>query len=88
MTDDTQRLWLVERDYNDKGLVTLVYATLDGEQCHHRNRSAQMLKRTGVTAAADIDTDSLQPVDEPALRDRYAHEATRMKDQHDPDDRV
>lgn len=86
--DDTERVWLVERDYNDKGLVTLVYATTEGDRCLRSNRSSTMLSKQGVTAAETVETDRLIPVEEADLRDRYAHEASRMADRHDPDDEV
>jgi len=85
---DTERLWLVERDYNDKGLVTIVYATADGERFRQSHRSSQMLSRKGVTAATTADPDSLEPVEDSARQERYASEAQRMAEQHDPDDEV
>ncbi|MFB6123243.1 MAG: hypothetical protein ABEJ78_07270 [Haloferacaceae archaeon] len=86
----TERLWLVERDYNDKGLIELVYATTDGDRVRRRARAPAALQRRGaaVTAAIDVDADTLEPVDDPDLRDRYASEATRMAEGHDPDDAV
>lgn len=86
--DDTVRLWLVERDYNDKGLVTIVYATPDGERYQQRHRSSQMLSRNGVTAATEIDPEKLEPVDDPDLQERYASEVQRMAEKHDPDDEI
>ena len=81
------RVWLVDRTYNDKGMVELVYATTDGEQYHHRQLSEKMLLQKSVTAATEVEADRLQPTDE-ADRDRYATEATRMAEEHDPDDDV
>lgn len=88
MTDDTERLWLVERDYNDKGLVTIVYATPDGERFRQSHRSSQMLSKQGVTAATEADPDDLEPVEDADRRERYAKEATRMAENHDPDDEI
>jgi hypothetical protein len=88
MTEDTARLWLVERDYNDKGLVTLVYATTDGEQFVQQHRSSQMLSRKGVTAAETVDREKLQAVEDEPRRERYASEAGRMAEKHDPDSKV
>jgi hypothetical protein len=82
-----ERVWLVDRTYNDKGMVELVYATTDGEQYHHRQLSEQMLVQKVVTAATDVAVDRLQPTDD-ADRERYATEASRMADEHDPDDEV
>ncbi len=86
--DDTVQLWLVERDYNDKGLVTLVYATPDGERFQQSNRSSQMLTRNGVTAATQADPEKLEPVADADRRERYASEAQRMAEKHAPDDEV
>ena len=86
---DDARLWLVERTYTDKGLVTLVYATPDGERRLRRQRSMNALQQSdGVTAATTADPDALQPVEDEETRARYADEASRMADEHDPDDAV
>lgn len=85
---DETRLWLVERTYTDKGLVSLVYATPDGERSLRRQRSMHALRQTGVTAAVTADADSLQAVDDAETRERYAAEAERMADGHDPDEEV
>lgn len=85
---DAERAWLVEREYSDKGLVTLVYATPDGDRHLRMQRSATMLRRESVTAAVDVEADRLVPVDDPDDRERYAAEAARMEARHDPDDPV
>ncbi len=82
------RCWLVERDYDDKGLVRLVYATPAGDRRIVQERSAAMLSRTEVTAAIDADPDRLEPVTDEATRDRYRTEVDRMADRHDPDEAV
>ncbi|MFB6160179.1 MAG: hypothetical protein ABEJ61_03275 [Haloferacaceae archaeon] len=94
MADDSAddggvRCWLVERTYTDKGLVSLVYATADGERVLRRERSPEILQRTGgVTAATTVDPDGLEPVADADDRERYATEAARMADRHDPDETV
>ncbi|USZ67040.1 hypothetical protein NGM10_09890 [Halorussus salilacus] len=86
---DETRLWLVERTYTDKGLVSLVYATPDGERSLHRQRSMNALRQSdGVTAAVTADPESLEPVDDDETRRRYAEEVARMAEEHDPDDAV
>lgn len=86
---DDARLWLVERTYTDKGLVTLVYATPDGERSLHRQKSMNALQQSdGVTAATTADPEKLESVEDEATRARYADEANRMADRHDPDDAV
>lgn len=84
---DTERVWLVERDYNDKGMVVLVYATTDGRRHVRKQFSEQMAMRRDVTAAIDVETDRLEPTHDDE-RERYAAEATRMAADHDPDDAV
>lgn len=81
------RVWLVERSYNDKGMVTLVYATPDGERYLRKTLSERMLMRKDVTAGLDVDDDRLEPTDAAEL-ERYAAEAARMADTHDPDETV
>ena len=81
------RVWLVERTYTDKGLVTLVYATPDGERAITRQRSEQLLARTEVTAATDVEPSSLEPVAAEEVA-RYAAEADRMRESHEPGDVV
>jgi hypothetical protein len=88
MTDEeTERVWLVEREYSDKGMISLVYATADGDRHLLKQFSEQMLTRTDVTAAVDAESERLEPTREED-RDRYETEATRMADRHDPDDPV
>ncbi|MXR22448.1 hypothetical protein [Halobacterium bonnevillei] len=82
---ETERVWLVFREYTDKGLLNLVYATTDGERVLRKQRS---LNAGDPTAAVDVEPDSLDRVEDPEDRERYGQEATRMADSHDPDDRV
>lgn len=85
--DATVRCWLVERTFDDRNLVTLVYATPDGERYQRRERSANSLRAgTGVTAAVDVAPAELEPVADPDTRDRYATEAERVARSHDPDE--
>jgi hypothetical protein len=84
---DEERLWLVDRTYTDKGLVSLVYATTDGERVLQRQRSMNMLQQgVDVTAATTADAERLDSVDAGETKQRYAEEASRMSDEHDPDD--
>jgi len=85
---DTVRVWLVERDYGDRNLVTLTYATPDGERELRRELSAAVLRRSSVTAARDVDPDRLDTVDDGDRRERYAHEAERVRERNDPDDAI
>ena len=86
---ETVRVWLVERSYDDRNLITLVYATPDGTQEFRREQSATVMKQQGsrVTAAVDVDADRLSAVDDEE-RERYATEAARTREQYAPDDEV
>jgi hypothetical protein len=81
------RCWLVERDYYDKNLVTLVYATPDGTRKLTSQRSSTMLRQKPVTAAVSVEESELTAV-EADQQETYASEATRMAERHDPDDTV
>jgi hypothetical protein len=85
--DDEVRTWLVERSYNSRNLITLIYATPDGERALTRELSSSMLDRTPVTAARDVDPDDLAPVEE-AEQERYRTEAERVRENNDPDDEI
>lgn len=88
MTEE-QRVWLVERSYgNDEDLVTLVFATTDGEKHRKKQLSHNMLYGKTITAAREESLDDLDDVKDPETRERYASEASRMAEKHDPDDEV
>ena len=82
------RCWLVEREYDDKGLVQLVYATPDGGRRLVSERSANMLRATNVTAAKEVEAEQLDDVDDPERRERYAAEVERVRERHGPDDPI
>jgi hypothetical protein len=94
MSDDTTagtdgvRTWLVERSYDSRNLITLVYATPDGKRAQTRELSSSMLDRIPVTAARDVDPDDLASVDDEARRERYRTEAERVRENNDPDDEI
>ncbi|WP_459194548.1 hypothetical protein [Halosimplex sp. J119] len=88
MSDDTVRCWLVDRQSRDENLVTLVYATLDGQRHLTKQLSFQLLSRKPTTAAIDVDPERLEPTPDPGERERYATQAQSMAEQHDPDDEV
>lgn len=82
------RCWLVERDVGHKNLVTLVYATRDGERHVTRQRSTAMLRQDPPTAATDVPESDLEPVSDPDDRERYSKEADRIAERRDPDEQV
>jgi hypothetical protein len=80
---------LVERAYDDKGLIALTYATVDGTAVRRIERAPIAVERSGgVTAAVDADPDGLATVTDPDRRERYATEASRMADRRNPDETV
>lgn len=87
---DAVRAWLVERSYDDRGLITMVYATPDGERARRKELSATVMNQRGVapTAATEVDAADLDEVTDEETRDRYAKEVARMRETHDPDDEV
>jgi hypothetical protein len=88
MTDDTVRVWLVERTYSDdeQNVIILTYATTDGEQYFRKERSLTSFSDVrDTTAAVDADPGNLGAT-APDDREAYAAEARRMAAEHDPDD--
>jgi hypothetical protein len=86
--DDEVRVWLVERTYSDdeQNIIILVYATPDGERYFRKERALTSFKDVrDTTAAVDVGPGNLGAV-EAEKRERYAVEAQRMADAHDPDD--
>ena len=88
-SEATVQCWLVERSsFGDERMVTLVYATTDGERQLTKQLSTNLLRNKRVTAAVDVEPDRLEPVTDEETRERYAAEARRMAESHDPDEEV
>ncbi|MFC7018100.1 MULTISPECIES: hypothetical protein [Haloarcula] len=88
-SEETVRCWLVERSsYGDERVVTLVYATRDGDRRLKKQLSTNLLMQKAVTAAVDVESKRLEPVEDAETRERYAAEAARMAERHDPDEEV
>ncbi len=85
---DTERLWLVKRDYGDEALVELVYASPDGTHCLVKHLSVQLLRSKDITAAIDVEPEKLETVEDTKTRQRYADEVDRVRESHDPDETV
>lgn len=87
---ETVECWLVERSYNDRDLVTLVYATPDGERARTKEIPMTAIANGGivVTAAKRVDDEDLEPVDDEGTRDRYREEVERVRSDHAPDDEL
>ncbi|WP_458208407.1 hypothetical protein [Haladaptatus sp. NG-SE-30] len=84
-TDDV-RVWLVERTYSDRDLLTLVYSTPDGARYLQKERAGRLGGET--TAAIEVEPDRLSTVEDETTRERYSAEAARMAKKHEPDDTV
>jgi hypothetical protein len=85
--DDGVRVWLVERSVSARDVVTLVYATPDGARAWRRQLAATALDGDGVPAARTVAGADLEAV-AGADRERYAAEAARVRERHDPADRL
>ena len=89
MSESTVQCWLVERDFDSRNIVTLVYATPDGSRYQQRERSATSLGNgPAVTAAVDIPEDELEPVPDEETKERYATEAERTAERYEPDEEI
>jgi len=88
-SEDAVRLWLVERTYGDdeQNMIILTYATPDGRRDFRKERA--LTSYTGdhreTPVSMPVDPDNLGRVDDEATRERYATEAERMQENHDPD---
>ena len=87
-SEEAVRTWLVERGYDNRDLIVLKYATSEGDRVFRRELAAQAIDVDTVTAARDVSPDDLEPVNETDRQERYADEARRMADEHDPDDTI
>jgi hypothetical protein len=89
---ETERVWMVERTFSADAphILVVVYATLDGTRYLQQERAYNRFSGTvpEVTAAIEVPSDDLNAVDEAERRERYATEADRMRDRHEPDDPV
>jgi hypothetical protein len=64
-----------------------VSATPDGERAWRRQLAATALDGDGVPAARTVEPTDLDAVAD-ADRERYAAEVSRVRERHDPDDRL
>lgn len=91
MSEQTTRVWLVERTYSDdeQNLIILTYATTDGERYFRKERALTTPgDRRVTTAAVEAEPQNLGDVTDPDERAQYAAEAQRMAAEHDPDDEI
>lgn len=91
MSDDTVRVWLVERTYSDdeQNIVILVYATPDGSRYLRKERALTSFDDVrDTTAAVDVDPSTLGTVGDPDTQSEYAASAKRTREQYAPDETV
>ena len=77
----------MERSYNDRNLVTLVYATPDGKRAVRKEVPMTAISQgtVTVTAAKTVDEANLESVE---TVERYRREVARVRESHDPDDEI
>lgn len=81
-------VWLVDREFDSKGLVRLTYATEDGKRIHTKEVAEQRLfMGNGITAARDVEETAIGETPDDEV-ERFATEASKMAAKHDPDDVV
>jgi hypothetical protein len=81
-------VWLVDRQFDSKGLVRLTYATPDGERVHTTEVSERRLMMgDGVTAGRDVDASALGETPTDSV-ERFATEAARMAGEHELNETV
>ncbi len=91
--DGDVRVWMVERTFSEDSpnILVMVYATPDGRYYLQKERAYNRFGSRGaptVTAAMTVDAERLAAVDDEKTVERYASEARRMRERHDPDDSV
>jgi hypothetical protein len=88
---ETVRVWLVERTYSDdeQNLIISTYATPDGARYYRQERALTTFSGTdsGTPVAREVAASNLGTSD-PDDRERYAAEAARMAEEHEPNDRL
>ena len=88
------QVWMVERTFSEDSpnILVVVYATTDGTRYLRKewayNRFGKTAAAPSVTAARTVDPDRLVPVGDRETQERYAAEALRMMERHDPGDPV
>ncbi|WP_181691143.1 hypothetical protein [Natronomonas sp. LN261] len=89
-TSGTTRVWMVERTYSDdeQNLIIITYATPDGRRDFRKERALTSFTgtRRETPVSLDVDPSDLGVVEDPDRRERYAAEADRMAEKHDPGD--
>jgi acetylornithine/succinyldiaminopimelate/putrescine aminotransferase len=89
---ETKQVWMVERTFSADSphILVIRYATPDGERYLQKERAYNRFGGNApeVTAAINATAEDLVSVSDSETRERYAAEAERMMERHDPDDAV
>lgn len=88
-SSDAARTWLVERTYSDDelNLIILTYATPDGRRYFRKERALTSFSNAPETPVSElVDPKNLGHVEDPDTVEWYATEATRMREENDPED--
>jgi hypothetical protein len=83
---------MVERTFSADSphILVIVYATPDGERYLQKERAFNRFggRAPEVTAAIEVPSVELVPVADEERKQRYAKEAKRMRERHDPEEPV
>lgn len=91
--DEQMQVWMVERTFSTDApnIMVITYATIDGSQYLTLERAYNRAIRHGsptITAARTVAPEKLSPTEDAETCERYATEARRMQERHDPDEAV
>lgn len=90
-SSDGRDVWLVERTYSDdeQNLIILTYATPDGRLEFRKERALTSFSDSRDTSVSlTVERSNLGAVDDAETRERYVTEIERMRERHDPTDRI
>lgn len=82
-----KRVWFVNRSFDDGRIITVTYATGDGEESLTRQHNLSTLS-DGVPVSIEVASDELSTVSDPERQAQYRNEVARIRAEHDLDDRV
>ncbi|MFB6138226.1 MAG: hypothetical protein ABEJ42_07820 [Halobacteriaceae archaeon] len=82
------RVWLAERTYSDdeQNVVILEYATPEGDRYLRKELAAGAALDRPTPVSITVDPDRLAPVQNEAVRERYAATVAETRADHDVDD--
>lgn len=84
---EPRRLWLVDRSFDDGRIITVTYATMEGDATLTKQYNLPSIS-DGVPVSLEAQSDELTHIEDEKQRTMYRDEAERVRSQHTPDDRV